>query len=82
MNIKITSPPLELKVFELRAHAINAKRMKHTARKEKEAAKKVGTMPTKTQVHKATLAKKQYKYSNYCKYQERMQKAFCEYQRE
>ena len=80
MNIKITSPPSELKVFESRANAIYAKRMKRTARK-KEATKKDGTMPTKTQVRKATLAKKQYRYSNDCKYRERKKKASHEYQR-
>ncbi len=81
MNIEITSPPPELKVFESRAHAIYVKSMKCTARKEKEAAKKAGTMPTKTQVRKATLAKKQYRYSNDCKYRERKQKASRDYQR-
>jgi hypothetical protein len=34
MNIKITSPLSEVKVFESRANAIYAKRMKRTARKK------------------------------------------------
>jgi len=47
MNIKMSSPPAELDVFESRVNAINTKSMMHAARKEKKVAKKAGSMSTK-----------------------------------
>jgi hypothetical protein len=52
MNIKTTFPSAELEVIESRTNATNTKSMNCTARKEKEAAKKARSMPTKTQVPK------------------------------
>jgi len=81
MNIKMSSPPAELDVFESRANAINTKSMMHAARKEKKVAKKAGSMSTKTQVRKAALVKSQFKYFNDNQYCKRKQKALHEYQR-
>lgn len=60
---------------------IMTKRMKRDERKKKDAAKKAG-MPTKTQLHKAVLARKRSKYSKDCMLRETKQKKSREYQKE
>jgi hypothetical protein len=82
MNMNISSPLVSLEIFHLRVDAINAEHMKHDARMKKEAAKKATMMPTKTQVHKASLARIHSKYSKECKYREKIQQKSKEYQRE
>jgi hypothetical protein len=82
MNINIAPPPASLEIFHSRIDKIITKHMKHDERGKKDAVKKAGGMPTKTQLHKAVLATKRSKYSKDCMLRETKQKMSKEYQRE